>query len=99
MDCYEVVEGLDCELDFIRFKRALEVFRNQFVPMKKNYNKKCKWVNRSVTKCRRAKFKAWEKYKTDKTEANMNHYKTNSFYAYVGSKQRTKDKVGPLKKV
>ena len=49
---------------------------DKFVPMKQNYNNQYKWINRSVTKCRRSKFKAWKEYKTDKTEANINRYQT-----------------------
>jgi ribonucleases P/MRP protein subunit RPP40 len=121
----EVVEGVDCQSDFLRFKSALEVLRNKFVPLKKLNNNKCKWVNKTVIKCRRAKFKAWENYNLNRNEISLDKYKSKlkksrdinriakrnfekklsdnikndskSFYSYIRSKQRTKDKVGPLK--
>ena len=125
MDWSEIVKGEDCNADFDRFKSALLTIRNQWVPCKKSNNSKCKWVNRGVIKCRRAKFKAWAKYKEDKSQVNFDRYKNKlqksrnknreakrsyenklannikndckSFFAYVRSKQRTKDKVGPMK--
>ena len=121
----EIVEGVDCQSDFVRFKSTLEVLRNKFVPFKKLNNNKCKWVNKTVIKCRRAKFKAWENYNLNRNEISLDKYKSKlkksrdinriakrnfekklsdnikndskSFYSYVRSKQRTKDKVGPLK--
>lgn len=122
----EIIMGVDVETDWNSFKSEINRLRDKYVPFKKTGNNKCKWVNKSVIKCRRAKNKAWIKYvesgkhpdmyqkyykklkkctKANKTakrnfEQNLskNVKKDNkSFYAYVRSKQRTKEKVGPLK--
>ena len=71
----EVVEGVDGQSDFIKFKSTLQILQDRFVPFKKSYNNKCKWVNKTVISCRRAKFKAWENYNTNKNEINLNKYK------------------------
>lgn len=121
-----IVMGVDVEVDWNCFKLEIAKLRDKYVPYKKNRNSKCKWVNKSVIKSRRAKNKAWVKY-TDSgrrpdlydkyllklkkcskinTIAKRNfeqnlakNVKDNSksFFAYVRSKQRTKEKVGPLK--
>jgi hypothetical protein len=125
IDWSKIVEGNDSNLDSIRFKNVLIDIRDRLVPIRKQHANKCKWVNKSVTKCRRAKYNAWVEYRDDKTEVNSKNYKNKlkisqgvikrakrnfekkladnikndckSFYSYVRSKQRTKDKVGPLK--
>jgi len=121
----EIVTGKDVATDYIGFKLAMESMIDKWVPFKKAKNGKCKWANNAVKKSRRAKIKAWEKYKNDKNDKNLERYKrklkrsrycirsakrsyetklsenvkndSKSFYALVRSKQRTKDKVGPLK--
>jgi ribonuclease P/MRP protein subunit RPP40 len=88
--------------------------------------KKSLWVTRKVVKLRRAKNKAWKKYKANPTKEFYDKYKiklklsnsgnksakikfesklaedskfnSKSFFAYVKSKQRTRERVGPLKK-
>jgi hypothetical protein len=125
IDWSKIVEGEDCELDFDRVKLTLLDIRDKWVPTKKQTTSKCKWVNRAVTKSRRAKIKAWVKYQGDKSQINLDRYQgklkksretnklakrnyemklaenvkkdSKSFYAYIRSKQRSKDKVGPLK--
>jgi hypothetical protein len=113
-------------MDWNGFKVEITKLRDKFVPFKKTRNNKCKWVNKSVIKCRRAKNKAWGKYidsgkhpdmyekyskklnkciKTNRTAKTIFEQQlaknvkndNKSFFAYVRSKQRTKEKVGPLK--
>ena len=66
-DCKQInwdckVMGVDVEVDWNCFKLEVANLREQYVPYKKNRNNKCKWVNKTVIKCRRAKNKAWVKY-------------------------------------
>jgi hypothetical protein len=121
-----IVMGVDIEADWNCFKLEIAKLRDKYVPFKKNKNNKCKWVNKSVIKCRRAKNKAWDKYTDSGRRPDMydkyllklkkcskinraakrnfeqklaKNVKDNSksFFSYVRSKQRTKERVGPLK--
>jgi ribonucleases P/MRP protein subunit RPP40 len=121
-----IVEGKSVETDWEKFKLKIGDLRDKWVPFKKARAGKCKWVTRLVTKCRRAKNKAWYKYKESgknpelyakfiskqnksqranrTAKRNFEHNlarnvkeNSKSFFAYVRSKQRTKDRVGPLK--
>jgi ribonuclease P/MRP protein subunit RPP40 len=124
-DVGELIMGISVEQDWDRFKLNIENLRDKWVPLRRNKVGKCKWVNKAVTRRRRAKNKAWGKYQNEKTPENLENYKnklnksnstnrsakrnyekklagdvksnSKSFFAYVRSKQRTKDKVGPLK--
>jgi hypothetical protein len=107
-------------------KSKLWELRDEFVPKSKRNKNQCKWVTKNVTRCRKAKKKAWnnyiksgrnlllyEVYKSKLRESVtcnrkakeafevklVNNIKqdTKSFYAYIRSKQRCKEKVGPLK--
>lgn len=118
--------GVDVEVDWNCFKLEIAKLRDKYVPYKQNRNNKCRWVNKSVIKSRRAKNKAWVKYTDSGRRPDMydkyllklkkcskinriakrnfeqnlaKNVKDNckSFFAYVRSKQRTKEKVGPLK--
>ena len=71
----EIVKGDDIHLDYQRFKHALEDLKVKWVPRRKHKNGKCKWVTRAVTKSRRAKNKAWNKYQLEKTPLNFDRYK------------------------
>jgi ribonucleases P/MRP protein subunit RPP40 len=125
IDFDEIIIGDSVEQDWDCFKLIMEKLKDKWVPFRRNKVGKCKWVNNSVTRRRRAKNKAWERYQNQKSQENLEKYKiklnksnsTNrsakrnyekklagdvksnnkSFFAYVRSKQRTKDKVGPLK--
>lgn len=121
-----IVMGVDVEVDWNSLKLEIAKLRDKYVPYKKNRNSKCKWVNKSVIKSRRAKNKAWVKYiDSGKREDVYKKYllklkkcsklsriakrnfeqnlaknvkdNSKSFFSYVRSKQRTKEKVGPLK--
>jgi len=120
-----IVDGHSVENNWEKIKCILEGFREKYIPLRRAKRGKCKWVNKSVTKLRRAKLKAWKKYQNNKTDENLEKYKvklgksckanktakinyekklagdvknnSKSFYAYIRSKQRTKDKIGPLK--
>ena len=89
-----------------------------YIPIRRQNRNKCKWANRETNKCRRAKEKAWKKYRMLKDDATYEQYKnklsaanksnkeaqkdfekrlaknikndSNSFFAYIRSKQRTK---------
>ena len=107
------------------FKAELLKLRQEFVPLMKCRSKKQKWVTRNVIKCRRAKEKAWKKYKhSGKNQNEYDNYlqklhaanrqnreakvefekklasnikkDSKSFYAYIGSKQKTREKIGSL---
>lgn len=121
-----LAKGVDVELDWSNLKVELTKLRNKFIPLNKTKCSKSKWVTKMVTRRRRAKVKAWnkyvnsgktadlyEKYKTKlrraqkENEDAKRYYEQNlaanikkdskSFFAYIRSKQRTRDKVGPLK--
>ena len=121
-----IISGVDVEMDWNSLKLEIAKLRDKYVPYRKNRNNRCKWVNKSVIKSRRAKNKAWVKYtesgkrqdlyekyvlklkKCSKLSriAKRNFEKklatnvknnSKSFFSYVRSKQRTKEKVGPLK--
>ena len=106
-------------------KSKLEEIKEKYIPLKRKTRDKCSWSTRETTKCRRAKVKAWNKFRklgnedayqkykiklNKATAANKNAQRNfekklatdikdncKSFFAYVRSKQRTRDKVGPLK--
>ena len=49
-------------MDWNSLKLEIAKLRDKYVPYRKNRNNRCKWVNKSVIKSRRAKNKAWVKY-------------------------------------
>src|SRR6266496_2913247 len=59
----EVVTGNNVEIDWSRLKKIFEEMREKFIPFKNSKIKQSKWLTRSVIKCRRAKNKAWVKFK------------------------------------
>src|SRR6266496_2658448 len=122
----EVVTGNNVEIDWSRLNKFFEEMREKFIPFKNSKMKQSKWITRSVIKCRRAKNKAWVKFKESGNDpVAFSNYKemqrrsqniirsakrnfeqklaknvkndNKSFFAYVRSKQRTVEKVGPLK--
>jgi hypothetical protein len=122
----EVVTGNDVESDWSRLKLFFENMRDKYIPFKNLKIKQNKWITRAVIKCRRAKNKAWIKFKESgndpiaftkykemqkKSQNIIRLAKRNfeqklaknvkndnkSFFAYVRSKQRTVEKVGPIK--
>ena len=125
IDWETIMNGENVELAWDGFKLSMQTLGDKWIPLKQQQQNKCKWVNRTVVKARRAKAKAWNKFRNQKTEENLLKYKdklnksvaanriskrnyeqklaTNvkdngkSFFAYVRSKQRTKERVGPLK--
>jgi ribonuclease P/MRP protein subunit RPP40 len=125
IDWIEIMQKESIELAWKGFRKSMETLRDKHVPIQRNKNVKCKWVNKDVVKSRRAKIKAWTRFKCQQTDENCANYKnklriavatcriakrnyeqklandvknnSKSFFAYVRSKQRTKDKVGPLK--
>jgi hypothetical protein len=107
-------------------KANLTDIREKFINLKKKSKNKCKWVTKRVTRFRKAKKKAWNKYINsgkdsslyevykEKLKISINENKTarknfeeklannikndsKSFYAYVSSKKRANNKVGPLR--
>jgi len=122
----EIVTGNNVEIDWMQLKLLIAKLRDKYIPYKIPKAKKSMWVTRAVTKCRRAKNKAWTKYKeSGNNPIAFEKYKekqrlcqtiirtakrnfeqkiaknvkndNKSFFAYVRSKQRTVQKVGPLK--
>src|SRR6266496_3704942 len=59
----EVVTGNNVEIDWSRLNKFFEEMREKFIPFKNSKMKQSKWITRSVIKCRRAKNKAWVKFK------------------------------------
>ena len=57
-----LVDCNDVDKIWMALKTELLNIRNEFVPKHKRNKNKCKWVNREVTACRRAKKKAWNRY-------------------------------------
>ena len=70
-----IISGSNVQLDWSRFKETLEDLRDKGIPLKKHKNGKCKWVNRAVIKSRRAKNKAWIKYKKTNLPEDLCNYK------------------------
>jgi hypothetical protein len=122
----DLVDNSDVDKSWLAIKSELLDIRNKFVPKLKQNKNKCKWVNREVVTCRRAKKKAWNRYVNSGKKVEMyqqyvirrrqcaavnkkakEDFETKladnikqdskSFYAYIRSKQRCKDKIGPLK--
>ena len=122
----KLVDKNDIEKSWLVLKSEIIQIRNEIVPKRKRNKNKCKWINKEVVACRRAKKKAWNKY--IKYGKNVNIYQQyvskrkqcatvnrkakeefetkladnvkkdcKSFYAYIRSKQRSKETVGPLK--
>lgn len=50
------------EEQWAEIKKELVLIRDKFIPKYRRCKARCKWVNKNVTKCRRAKKKAWKKY-------------------------------------
>ena len=121
-----ISESEDIEIIWNGFKEKLLNLRDRFVPRQNAKKSKCKWVNKEVVRCRRAKKKAWNNYiasgrnrqKYDEYKSKLrqsvkvnnnakedfelrlaNNVKNDSksFYSYIRSKQRCKDKIGSLK--
>ena len=57
-----LVDCKDVDKIWLALKSELLNLRNEFVPKLKRNKNKCKWVNREVVACRRAKKKAWNRY-------------------------------------
>ncbi|MDW3615035.1 MAG: reverse transcriptase family protein, partial [Nitrososphaeraceae archaeon] len=56
-------------------RNELIALRDKYVPNSKKCKNKCKWVTRKVTRCRKAKKKAWNKYiRSGKDEHARNDY-------------------------
>src|SRR5882757_4621513 len=64
----EIVTGNDVETDWSRLKLFFEEMKEKFIPVKISQIKQNKWVTRTVIKCRRAKNKAWIKFKASGNE-------------------------------
>ena len=72
----DIVKGIDVATDYSNFKLAMDGLRDKYVPLRsKKTIGKWKWVSRAVTKSRRAKIKAWDKYQNEKTQKNLERYK------------------------
>ena len=52
----------DVDKIWLTLKSDLLNLRNEFVPKHRRNKNKCKWVNKEVVTCRRAKKKAWNRY-------------------------------------
>ena len=76
INCPGVIRGKSIEEDWCEFKLLMENMIDKFVPLKSSKIGKCKWVNKKVNKCRRAKVKAWIKYRSNETEENEQKYKS-----------------------
>jgi exonuclease III len=71
------LEKMGLEYKWVNMKSVLSLVRNKFIPLSKTRENKCKWVTKTVTRCRKAKKKAWLKYKnSDKDPQLYNTYKT-----------------------
>ena len=60
---------------WLNLKQVLLNIRDQCVPLLTNKLNKCKWVTRKVIKCRRSKYKAWQKFCKIKTAEAREIYK------------------------
>ena len=59
----EIVTGNNVESDWRRLKLFFEKMRHKFISFKNSKIKQNKWITRAVIKRRRAKSKAWIKFK------------------------------------
>ena len=55
-------------------ERTLDQLKTEHIPVKKVVQSKCKWGTRETTKCRRAKEKAWKKYRILKNDESYSQY-------------------------
>ena len=121
-----LIDGSEVEDLWKKLTEELYMLRDKFIPKSKKVKNKAKWVTKRVTRFRRAKTKAWNKYiSSGKDQKFFDRYKIKlrksvrenrkakenyeqrlasniktdckSFYSYVNSKRRAKDRVGPLK--
>ena len=53
------------EDDWLAFKTKLQNIRDQYIPKRKSKVRNARWVDRNVIRCRRAKNKAWQRYKQE----------------------------------
>ena len=59
----EIITGNDVETDWNRLKLFFEEMQSQFIPFRNSQINKDKWITRAVIKSRRAKNKAWIRFK------------------------------------
>jgi len=79
-ECKEIDWDIDghegsVELLWKGFKESMYMLRDKLVHVKRDRKVKCKWVNRAVVKSRKAKIKAWNKFRRQETENNHINYK------------------------
>ena len=60
---WEKINSNNADDIWLSIMSDLIMIRNEFVPKTNKKKKfKCKWVTKTVKKCRRAKIRAWNKY-------------------------------------
>ena len=71
----ELLGATDIDQAWGNFKSALDQLKTEHIPVRKIVRSKCKWGTRETTKCRRAKEKAWKKYRILKNDESYNQYR------------------------
>ena len=71
----ELLDATDIDQTWRNFKSALDQLKTQHIPVRKIVRSKCIWGTRETTKCRKAKEKAWKKYRILKTDESYNQYR------------------------
>ena len=71
----ELLDVTDIDQAWGNFKRAIDQLKTEHIPVKKAVQSKYKWGTREITKCRRAKEKAWKNYRILKTDESYSQYR------------------------
>ena len=76
--------------DWENVKANLDNMKIDYIPIRRQNRNKCKWANRETTKCRRAKEKAWKRYRMLKDDATYEKYKKKLSAANKSNKEAQK---------
>ena len=91
----ELLDATDIDQAWGNFKRPrptrLDQLKTEHIPVRKIMRSKCKWGTRETTKCRRAKEKAWKKYRILKNDESYNQYKNKLNIANRANKTAQKN--------
>jgi hypothetical protein len=79
----------ECDIEeyWKKFSVTLEIAKKNFIPVKSIGIKKSLWVTKKVVKLRRAKNKAWKKYKVNPTKKLYEKYKNKLKLSNSGTNQ------------
>ena len=91
IDWMDLIEEDSINKDWENVKATLDKLKTDYIPIRRQSRNKCKWANRKTTKCRRAKEKAWKKYRMLKDDVTYDKYKKKLSAANKSNKEAQKD--------